>query len=598
MSGLFDTFGIALSGLSVSQSQINTTSHNIANADTTGYARQSAIATTTAPSGGNSKFDDCTVGQVGTGAQISSIERIRDSFLDYQVRDATTKNSAANTQNDALQQVDTTLDETGDTGIEQAVSDFYDAFSTLSGSPEDSSDKQVAISKAETLASEINDRYTSLGTQQSGLQDQLGTAVTNINSELDQVNDLNKQIQSVTSLGLTPNDLMDQRDNLLDQLSSEFGISVNSKSDNGIDLTTTEMASTVGNLVSASDTTGASCSRFSTVNTVDVTADGTGTYTLKVNYSKLGDSNNTGEIEVTGMTSSDAAALQNNLQQSKILVGDSSGNVNVTGSSTYSDSSNTTSNAATLESKILSLSSNNGDIGGNQAAQQNIQECMNGLDKFAASFAYAVNAIETGSTDASATNTNISNNDPLFVVNGSSTTTDSGISAGNITVNSALVNDSSLLNCGASSSSGEADGTRALAISDLRNFNMDLTNIDSSSVSSLTRSDFFSKTGLTFNDSTDTNFTSVSGGSTLEDNYTTMINNLNTEANSVSNNLTTTQTTLTDATNQRTSVSGVSLDEEMTNLIQYQHAYEANAKVISTVDSLLDVVINGLTASS
>ncbi|ETJ35424.1 Flagellar hook-associated protein FlgK, partial [human gut metagenome] len=86
MAGLFDTFTVAKRGLSVQQGNINTTSHNLANSQTAGYSRQRAVVETTRPFGGMSKFDSCSVGQVGTGAEITSIQRIRDYFIDYQVR--------------------------------------------------------------------------------------------------------------------------------------------------------------------------------------------------------------------------------------------------------------------------------------------------------------------------------------------------------------------------------------------------------------------------------------------------------------------------------------------------------------------------------
>lgn len=85
-AGLFDTFTIGKRGLNVNQSAINTTSHNIANANTQGYSRQRSVIETTRPFGGMSKFDTSGPGQVGTGAEVTTIQRIRDYFIDYQVR--------------------------------------------------------------------------------------------------------------------------------------------------------------------------------------------------------------------------------------------------------------------------------------------------------------------------------------------------------------------------------------------------------------------------------------------------------------------------------------------------------------------------------
>ena len=85
MAGLFDTFTVATRGINVQQGAINTTAHNIANANTVGYSRQRAVIETTRPFGGMSKFDSCGPGQIGTGAQITSIMRVRDSFITFNI---------------------------------------------------------------------------------------------------------------------------------------------------------------------------------------------------------------------------------------------------------------------------------------------------------------------------------------------------------------------------------------------------------------------------------------------------------------------------------------------------------------------------------
>ena len=111
MSGLFDTFTVAKRGLTVQQSNINTSSHNIANAQTEGYSRQRSVTHTTRPFGGMSRFDSCIAGQVGTGAEVTQIMRIRDSFLDYQVRTQNTSYGSANIKNQYLTQVEDILNE-------------------------------------------------------------------------------------------------------------------------------------------------------------------------------------------------------------------------------------------------------------------------------------------------------------------------------------------------------------------------------------------------------------------------------------------------------------------------------------------------------
>lgn len=226
MAGLFDTFTIAKRGLNVQQSAINTTSHNIANANTEGYSRQRAVAETTRPFGGTSKFDSCSVGQVGTGAEITSIQRIRDYFIDYQVRSESGTSGYYTQRNETLSKVEDVFGEPSDTGIQELINKFFTAFQEVSKSPDKSDVKTVALQNASSLADALNYTYNQLEKSCEDSQSLLQSNVVDVNSYLDQINELNKQIRRVSAVGQTPNDLMDKRDNLLDQLSYKFGIKV------------------------------------------------------------------------------------------------------------------------------------------------------------------------------------------------------------------------------------------------------------------------------------------------------------------------------------------------------------------------------------
>lgn len=576
MSGLFDTFTVAKRGLNVQQGNINTTSHNISNASTVGYSRQRAVIETTRPFGGTSKYDSCIAGQVGTGAQITTIQRVRDAFKDYQVRAQRTGNGELNAKNSYLTQTEDILNETSDTGIQQALSDFYKGFQSLSGDPTKSSNRTVALQQAQTLASLLNNRYTQLETKKSDAQATMNTDVTDINSILDQINGLNEQIAGVSAIGMTPNDLMDKRDNLLDDLSKKFGINVNRDKFESIDVASSELSSPqIGKLVDGNDFTAANCNRFSYVQSATLT----GT-TLQVKYAVLGDPNNIQTIPITGADE----ALRTEVLEKRILIAGKNGIVTPV-----------PTNKASIENALFSVQK--GEIGGKQDVQKNIQNCMDDLDKFAAGLAYTVNAIQTGSQDGTA-NANLKYNDPIFVTAASNggTATDTGINAKNIAVNSILNKEPSRLNCGLSQDdvSGEHAGTRALAIASVRNIKMDLDKITVSSTS--TRAMFYSGTtaaGISL-DSDKQYLNTSTSGATLDNYYKSVISDLATVTKGVASDLSNSEIQLQIYENDRLSESGVSIDEETTNLIQYQHAYQANAKVISTVDQLLDVVINGL----
>jgi len=713
MSGLFDTFNIAKRGLTVQQSAINTTSHNIANADTVGYSRQRAVAETTKPFGGMSRFDTSSAGQVGTGAEITTIQRIRDSFIDYQVRSETGTSGYYTAKSQTLSQVQDVFGEPSDTGIQELISQFFSSFQEVSKNPDKSDVKTVAIQKASSLADAINYTYNQLEKTCKDSQKVLQTNVTDVNSYLDQINELNKQIRGVSAVGQAPNDLMDKRDNLLDQLSSKFGIKIDKDKFETINLSSTEYPDSA---LVKSDPNDMDYNRLSYVKSAVANTDGT----VDVEYYPLGNENAaTKTFTITAASTTEAKELADNLTQNRILIADKDGNaiikapstktattdggagaavntllgdVDVTTTSTLAGKidvkidikyttptttatisrdvngvvtldANATSNGyqvtnnsdgtmyikldsdvtievgkdgsitipaehsktttafefeknifqtykydnrpADAQGNTFNNVDNNhikGEIASNQSVQETIQGYMDNLDRLAAGLAYSVNAIQTGSIDGTASSASSQGlGKSLIFTNADNTTTDTGITASNIKVNSALVKDPTLLNCNTTSTSGEGDGKRANSIANLNVLKMNLSSIASTEdLTTMTREKFLNEAGIGnsgtggFSDTSCLNLSSGTDGSTVDSYYKTIINNLAVVTQESSRQADNQEAILANLDDQKSAVSGVSLDEEMTNLIQFQHAYQANAKMISTIDELLDVVINGL----
>ncbi|OOM16279.1 flagellar hook-associated protein FlgK [Clostridium saccharobutylicum] len=613
MSGLFDTFTIAKRGLNVNQSAINTTSHNIANANTEGYSRQRAVAETTKPFGGMSRFDTCSVGQVGTGAEIASIQRIRDSFIDYQVRNEDGKLANYKVKSDMLSKVEDIFGEPSDKGIQALFSEFYSSFQELAKTPEKTAARTVAVQKASALANALNSTYTKLEKANADAQELLQTNVTDVNSYLDQINELNKQITSVSAVGQTPNDLMDKRDNLLDKLSGKFGITIERKDKEAIDLKAEgfqKSSNVIDNLVNSSPTD-ENYTRLSYVKEASISDDNS---TMTVSYYPLGNSQAAPKtLTITGLNKTTAASLKESLEQNRILTANKDGEITVRNSTTDATTGKATCTTEVLhDGDSVALSKFNamfktyesdatnsvddktikGDIAGNQSTQNRIKDYMDDLNKIATGLAYCVNAVQTGSSDAASPLKDVNDNDfQSIFVNGKTSTSDDGITAKNITVNQKIIDDVSLVNCSSTNTSGERNGDRAQVIADLGTLKMNISDIDSIT----SRKDFFSTTskiGVTL--SGGIKLSGNTSGKTIDNYYKDMISALGTDSQEANRNTATEEVQVENLQLQRTSVSGVSLDEEMTNLIQFQHAYQANAKIISTVDELLDVVINGL----
>lgn len=615
MAGLFDTFTIAKRGLNVQQSAINTTSHNIANANTIGYSRQRSVAEATKPFGGMSRFDAVITGQVGTGAEITSIQRIRDYFIDYQVRSESGTSGYYTQASETLSKVEDVFGEPSDTGIQELINKFFNSFQEVSKSPDKSDVKTVALQNASSLADALNYTYNQLKKSCEDSQSLLKANVTDVNSYLNQINELNKQIRSISAVGQTPNDLMDKRDNLLDELSYKFGVKVDRDSLETINLSSTEYPDSPLVKSNPNDTDYYRLSYIKNATFDKTTGD------VKVDYYPLGNENS--EVKSFTITGGNQE-IADKLNESKILIGDKDGIVGttvtttdtVTGKTTTTTTPFTTTSASEVSKKLFqtykhenddsgkainNVDNNNvkGEIAANQSVQNKIEKYMDSLDRLAAGLAYSVNAIQTGSLDDSKSTQGLSNN-LIFVTydesSQSNTDSDKGITAKNIRINSKLLKDPTLLNCNTTSTSGEGDGKRANAIANLSSVKMNLSSIgDTEDLSKMDRATFLSKVGISgFKDSTSLNLNAKTDGSTVDTYYKSIINNLSVEIQEANRQVNNQASVLSNLQDQKSSVSGVSLDEEMTNLIQFQHAYQANAKIISTVNELLDVVINGL----
>jgi flagellar hook-associated protein 1 FlgK len=607
MSGLFSTFNVGKSGLSVSQKTIDVTSHNISNSNTVGYSRQRADIVTNRPMGGNSKGDIVQAGQIGTGAQVKAITRIRDTFLDYQVRGEKSTLGNANVRSEVLSEVESVFNEPSETGLSTLLGKFFDSFQELSKQPHNSNARTVVGQQTQALTDELNHAYTQLEKLQINAQQQLKTNVTDVNSILNQVNQINTEIISVKTTGQAPNDLMDSRDNLLDELSSKFGITVDKKMFEGIDVKPTDSgAMTNSNLVNASPNS--ESARFSYISSIE--EDSSQPNTQVITYYKLGDTSsedNKQTIKVTGLTSDQVK----DIKATRILWGDANGQA------TKSDGFAIKNGDIITAGQLMTFSPSSGEVSGNISVQKDLTNYMEQLDKLAMSIAFSVNTVHSG-MESAINNSGNPDRDmvPFFVNkdiakynnNGSLSNLDSTlegeikISAKNISVNQEIIKDVMKIktkthdnNYGYTSDNsidGEGDGARALAIAQLRD---SMIRIQDFGVNIKSRSDMFdyskggvllTNCGMTIqNDTSGTKFASY---------FRDTVDKLGIQAQEANRMVTNKEKMVGEIENNREAVSGVSLDEEMTNLIQYQHAYSANAKVISTVSELLDVVINGL----
>ncbi|MGA7594628.1 MAG: flagellar hook-associated protein FlgK [Gallionella sp.] len=222
-------FTAALTGMNAAQYEIATTEHNISNASTPGYSRQQVLLSPAVAQQFGSGF-------LGQGVDITGVRRIYDQFLTSQVLQVQTQASYLSTYNTSISQIDNMFSNPT-SGISTAMQNLFNGMNGVANNPGDTPSRQAFLGSAQTVVNSfqtIDQQLTSIAT---GLNGQINDSVTNINSYARQIAALNSSIQLATSGGLAgqqPNDLLDQRDQLINQLNQIIQTSTVKQSDGSV----------------------------------------------------------------------------------------------------------------------------------------------------------------------------------------------------------------------------------------------------------------------------------------------------------------------------------------------------------------------------
>lgn len=464
MLGLLGTLNLAAQSLQTQTTAISVTGQNLANVDNTSYTRQTADIETT---------PDITTGSglEGTGSQVVSIQQAVDAVLNNQIQGQQSVNGYWNSQQSALQSVQDQLDEflssagtnsassgnsTTSSGLSTLLNNFFNDLQSVATSPTSVAARQSLISDAQNLSSAFNQISSQLGQENTTLNTSLSNDVTSANQLLSGIASLNQQISIAEFGGSNANDLIDERQNDLNNLAQLTDIATSNGSNGTVNVSIDGQQLVSGNQV------------LDTLQTYDP---GTG----------------------------------------QLLVQTATGGVPLT----------------------LTGGSMQGTIDARDGTLAGLQTSINSL---ASSLITQVNSIYTsgysltGSTGAN------------FLT---------GSDAGDIAVNSSLLNDPSAFQASGSATALD-DNTIALQLAQLAD----------SAQSSLN--------GQTFNGS-----------------YNQTVGNFGLALQTANNQVTNQTAVMNMLTTQRASVSGVNIDQEMTNLLGFQQAYEASAELVTTLNTLL-----------
>ncbi|OCG10302.1 flagellar hook-associated protein FlgK [Gilliamella sp. wkB178] len=209
-----------ISGLNAAQNMLNVISNNISNAHTPGYNRQQQILSQA--NGTKHGF-----GFIGNGVKVSTVNRTYNQFVVGQLRQSQSQNGAIKAYYNELSKVDNLLAE-NDNSISSQINNLFDSLNKLSANASDPSIKQTVISNLTSLTNQFNKTENNLNNQIANLNTELANNVDKVNSYTQQIAELNQKISHLQAVsgGNEPNALLDQRDQLVNELSEIIGITV------------------------------------------------------------------------------------------------------------------------------------------------------------------------------------------------------------------------------------------------------------------------------------------------------------------------------------------------------------------------------------
>jgi flagellar hook-associated protein 1 len=537
MRSTFHGLEVAKRGMFTQQSALYVTGHNIANANTPGYSRQRVNFVQTEPYPPASMNRPQIPGQMGTGVEAGSIERVRESFLDLQYRGENNKLGYWEARADALKKMEDIMNEPSDNGLSKTMDQFWQALQDLSVNPENEGARSVVRQRGLAVVETFHYLYDSLSQIKRDLGNEIGVTITEINSLAQQISKINQQISEIEPHGYLPNDLYDERDRLIDQLSKLVNVQIEKIPSGGNAL---KIAEGMYNIYLV-DSNG------------NPIKDGSG----NIIYLVQGSTANSFSFPNTEDTDGDNVPESN--VQKLVLAGN---DIFFAPSPTF----DVTFPSGKLRGLIESFGYKYDSGGGTIVNKGIYPEMISNLDNLAYTFGTVFNAIHKEGYGLNSTT-----KAPAFF--DEFTLTVPG-AAKNIKLSSAIDN---LSNIAASTKPGvSGNGNNALNLASVGKILLSSGTVNLIDVSI----------------SLPASLPLTSG--TIQSNYQGWIGKLGVDGQQAERLKNNSEVLRQSAEERRQSVSSVSLDEEMTNMIKYQHAYNAAARQITAIDEMLDKIINGM----
>ncbi|SNY60078.1 flagellar hook-associated protein FlgK [Enterobacter sp. CC120223-11] len=546
MSSLMNS---AMSGLGAAQAALNTVSNNIASYNVSGYTRQ-----TTVLSAANSTLG--AGGWVGNGVTVSGVQREYNAFITNQLNAAQNQSSGLTTRYQQMSKIDDLMSDTTNS-ISATLQDFYSSLQTLVSNAEDPAARQSVLGKAQGLVNQFKTTDQYLRDQDKQVNGAIASTVSQINNYSQQIATLNDKISKLTGVGAgaSPNDLLDQRDQLVSQLNQLVGVEVNVQDGGTYNITMANGYSLVQGSTArqlAAVPSSADPSR-TTVAYVDNVAGNIEIPEKLLTTGSLGG--------LLTFRSQDLDQTRNSLNQMALAFADAFNKQNAQGIDANGDDGGDFFNIG--GPTTLSNTKNAGDASlgvsmtdSTQVQATDYKVSWDGTNWNVTRLSDNTAVKTTTGTDGSLNFDGLS----VKISSGNVQTNDSFTvkPVANAIVNmSVALSDSSKIAMGVDDlETGESDNRNGQALLDLQNSKL------------------------------------VGGNKTVNDAYASLVSDVGNKTSTLETSSTTQGNVVTQLTKQQQSISGVNLDEEYGNLQLYQQYYLANAQVMQTASTLFDALIN------
>ncbi len=619
MANSFAGIELGKRSLMATSQQIQTAGHNISNADTEGYTRQRVQTKTMAPLYRPDLTRAGTPGQIGQGTTVESVNRLRNELLDQRIVAQSSSESYWTVREKYYGMIEQVYNEPDDISVRTNMDKYWQSWQELSVHPDSQAARQAVVTRANTLTDSIQQRYKSFSGINELINGDIEATVKQINSITRQIADVNSEIVKSKAMGDNPNDLLDRRDLLVEKLSAlvnvtsdtrdsdEFMVHVDGqvlvqgniarKLDNILNKNTgyakVIWQDTGNNAVINSGSLGA----LIELRDIDVRNEIQSLNTMALNFADLVNDvhrNSIGANNVTGLDffvqNPFVTDVNGNYDRDEDGVDDSSYIFRFSGINTLNPQdkiglegtiilSGKKENVAvsynatdTVEDLIARINNSDGEVKAyldrnsrlvlkatTSLVEDNPDFVIRHVED-SGMFLTGYSGVLKGSGADNAYDFNKA--DAVLALQGEYAVSPVLNPAGYIEVNSSIQNDVLSVAAAYPNRQGRAmigDSRAAVEIASIRNTNV-----------------------------------MIGKNKTLDDYFASSVVNAGLKGEQAETNMLTQNTIMNDLRDLRDSISGVNIDEELADIIKFQHGYNAAAKFVSVIDEMLDTLINRL----